>query len=207
MKAAAVIFRRLAIAVATAMLLAGCVTTGPGPDSKPTDTTTGLVVVGFVYTGTLRIGITRGCILGRSGPFVGSNNLDFFKLDENNQTAWHRRRMAYDGACEPANAPTAARYSFLELSPGRYRLDGITNASLQPRVIFNNGPTFTIAPGEVLYIGDVVCENGFDQSLAKSWFHIVNTEESARAALAARNEPADRMVVRPLEIVIRPNYQ
>jgi fatty-acyl-CoA synthase len=31
--------------------------------------------------------------------------------------------------------------------------------------------------------------------------------ESARAALAARGYPAERMVTRPLEIVLRPNYQ
>ncbi len=205
MNEAVAMFRRLAIAITTAILLAGCVTTGP--DGKPIDTTPGLVVVGFVYTGTLRIGITRGCILGRSGPFVGGNNLDFFKLDENNETAWYRRRMAYDGACEPADAPTAARYSFLELSPGRYRFDGITNASLQPRVIFRNGPTFTVAPGEVLYIGDLVYEPGFDNTLARANFRIINTAENARAALAARNEPADRMVVRLLNLVLRPNYQ
>ncbi len=199
-------FQRLAIGATAAMLLAGCVTTGP--DGKPIDTTPATVIVGFIYTGSQRTGL-GGCPLGRFGPFAGNYNLDIFKLDENNQTAWYRRRMAYDGACEPANAPTPARYNFLELSPGRYQLDGVTNSSLQPLVILRNRPTFTVMPGEVLYIGDVTFNGrfGYGGSVSDSQFVMVNTADSARAALAARNGPADRMVVRPLEIVNRPNYQ
>ncbi len=197
--------RRLALAAAAAILLAGCVTTGP--DGKPIDTTPGLVIVGFVYTGTQRTNL-GGCPLGLWGPFVGSYNLDFFKLDENNQTAWYRRRMAYEGVCEPANTPTAARYNYLELSPGRYQLNGITNSSLQPLVLLTNAPRFTVNPGEVVYIGDVTFDSLFGRTgISNARFVMVNTAESARAALAARNSPADKMVVRPLEIVNRPNYQ
>lgn len=205
MKSALAAVRRLAVAAAAATFLAGCVTTAP--DGKPIDNTPGLVIVGFAYTGSQRTPL-GSCPVGRWGPFAGHYNLDFFKLDENNQTAWYRRQMAYDGVCESADAPTPARYNFLELSPGRYQLDGVTNSSLQPLIILRNAPKFTVGPGEVIYIGDVTFDGQFGRTgITNARLVMVNTAESARAALAARNGPVDRMVVRQLEIINRPNYQ
>ncbi|MFN8760068.1 MAG: hypothetical protein ACK5XA_14820 [Tagaea sp.] len=196
--------RFLPLALA-ASLLSGCVTTDP--DGKPVDNTPGLVIIGFVYTGEQRTAF-GGCPLGRFGPFAGHYNLDFFKLDEKNQAVWWRRQMAYDGVCEAGETPSPGRYNVLELSPGRWRLDGLTNASLRPLLIIHNGPVIDLAPGEVVYVGDFTFDSLFVRtSLQGTTIKIQNTEAAARAALAARGYPAERMVVRPLEIVLRPNYR
>jgi hypothetical protein len=196
----------LSLAVALFML-AGCVTTGP--DGKPIDNTPALVIVGFVYTGEQRTAL-GGCHVGRFGPFAGNYNLDFFKLDANNRTSLlFGRVFAMDGACEPANSPTAARYNFLELAPGRHLLAGITNASLQQWIRFRNAPIITVAPGEVVYVGDVTFSGTFSRtqiSGAEPLF--VNTEAGARAALAARQGPVDRLTTRLMTVPeARPVYQ
>jgi hypothetical protein len=192
--------------VLAATFLTGCVTAGP--DGKPVDTTPALVIIGFAYTGEQRTAL-GGCFLGRFGPFAGNYNLDLFRLDENNQTAWYRRQMAYDGACEPADAPTAARYNFLELTPGRHLLVGITTASLQSLVRLNNPATITVAPGEVVYVGDVTFGGTFGRTgIAGAGLALVNTQEGARAALAARNGPVDRLTTRLMVVPqARPVYQ
>lgn len=206
MKSALATVRRLAIASAAATLLAGCVTTGP--DGKPIDNTPGMIIIGFAYTGDQRTAL-GGCYIGRWGPFAGNFNLDISNADDQSLgAALFGRIIATQGACEPANTPTAARYNFHEVSPGRYQLDGIVNSMLRPLVILRNAPKFTIGPGEVVYIGDVTFNGRFGYTgITNAQLVMANTAESARAALAARNGPADKMVVRPLEIVIRPNYQ
>lgn len=199
-------FRALTLA-ATLALLSGCVTTGP--DGKPVDTTPALVVIGFVYTGEQRTPL-GGCHVGRWGPFAGNYNLDIIKAGENGlANALFRRVFAMDGTCEPANAPTAARYSFIELSPGRHLLTGITNASLQQLVRFNNAPIISVEPGEVVYVGDVTFGGTFGRTgITGPQLTLVNTETAARAALAARNGPVDRLTTRLMVVPqARPVYQ
>lgn len=186
--------------------LTGCVTTGP--DGKPVDTTPGLVIIGFVYTGEQRTAM-GGCPLGRLGPFTGPYNLDIFWLDENNRTNFFFRQLVPDGVCRGLNPPPAARYNFMSLAPGRHLLAGITNASFQPVVRFTNAPVVTVAPGEVVYVGDVTFDATFSRgSITDATFSVVDTQADARAALAARGIAPERMVVRPLEFPTpRPNYQ
>lgn len=190
-----------------ASLLAGCVTTGP--DGQPVDNTPGLVIIGFVYTGEHRTPL-GGCPLGRNfGVFTGPFNLDILKLDANNRTNFFQRQLVPDGVCQALNPPPAARYNFMTVSPGRHLLGGITNGNFQTVVRFINAPVITVAPGEVVYVGDVTFDGLFERgSVVSADFKVVNTEADARAALGARGIPPERMVVRPLEITApRPNYQ
>lgn len=198
-------------------LLAGCANqslTGDAPDSTTAGSGTGgaekgLVIVGFVYTGE-PFGPLKTCPLGRASPlFLARYNLVFSELDANNQTSWFKRALASDGACEFRNSAPAARYSFVSVNPGRHVLGGIVSDGGRTRVAFSNPPVISVAAGEVVYIGDVMfaAEIHFGDSITNARFSVALTANDARAALAARNLPADRMVVRPLEIVSRPTYQ
>ena len=195
---------RVFVLAAALFPLAGCV----GQSVGYTRSETGTVVVGFEYVGE-PVGLLKTCPLGRfMGAFTGNANLVFEQLDIKNNIGLFSDVFASNGRCSFSDSPTTARYTVLYLAPGRHALRGVFNANYRTVVSFSNSPVISVAAGEILYIGDVNFSGvygGGGRAGARFWVEI--NEDDARVAVRDADLPADKMVVRPMQLDQRPVYQ
>ncbi|MBI3503862.1 MAG: hypothetical protein HY059_03405 [Proteobacteria bacterium] len=101
-------------------------------------------------------------------------------------------------ACSVATPDAPVAYNFMQLTPGTYRIENLQTKGISmfnAITKFTNPPSFRVSAGEVVYVGDILIGNSALSKVTHGY-----SEDAAKAALAARNGPVDRLVVRRVSV-------
>jgi hypothetical protein len=186
-------------AFAVAVLLGGCArgSLTQSADVAPPEGSA-LVILGLAYTGSPTGPLRNQCpfIGGIFEGMLGRENLEISALDSAGRQSMLDRYYVSKGVCSAMGADKAMHYNFLHLPEGRYGIFGFINQDGWRTLRFVNPASFEVKAQEVVYIGDFTLDSFSNAALAR----FERSVEGARAALAARNGPAEKMTVRIVSV-------
>lgn len=184
---------------AVAVLLGGCARGSLTPSAAVAPPEgSALVILGLAYTGSPTGPFRNQCpfIGGIFEGTLGRQNVEISALDANGRQSMFDRYYAPKGVCSSMGADRAMYYNFLHLPEGRYGIFRFINQDGMGTLRFSNPGSFEVKAQEIVYIGDLT----LDDFSSSAYVRFERSVEGARAALAARNGPAEKMIIRIVSV-------